>query len=208
MSSEIKSPEGTLPNPADEGKTDPKTANSNNPESVPYDKFRELLDEKKKLAASFSEAKSTLDKLLADKEENERKSLEEKQEFKKLYEEEKKRTEKAMAILELKKKEETENKKFEAFQEKVGGLRKAEYRRFVDTEAIPLVDGKVDEQALEAYAAKFRQDFPELVKETQKTPPPGTSPKSGNTQPHTGKLTAADLLQAFKQERLSTLKSN
>jgi hypothetical protein len=203
MTDQAKSPEGTTPNPVD---TETAKGKDSVPDTIAYDKYRELLDEKKKIGSQFAETKAALDKLLSEKEEHERKAMEEKQEYKKLYEDEQKRVKKAFAILELKEKEEIESKKLAAFTEKIGGLRKAEYKKFIDLESIPFNDGKIDDRALEEYAINFKTQFPELVKENAKTPPPASAPSSGGTTIAGNKMSSDDLLRLYKEQRLASIK--
>jgi hypothetical protein len=176
----------------------PVTTDSKEPDSIPYAKYRELLGEKKDVSAKFAETKAQLDKLLAEQEESNRKALEDQNQFKQLYESERKKASKAVELLEAKEREAQEEKKFVAFQEKVGGLTKAEYRKFFDADKIPLAaDGSIDEKALESYANEFKTKFPELLKPSHKAPPPGTAPKTVIVHP-TVRKSADDILAEYK----------
>lgn len=171
-----QNPEGS--GTSNQGKA-PVNTDSKDPDSISYAKYRELLGEKKDVSSKYAETKAQLDKLLAEQEESNRKALEEQNRYKELYESERKKASKAAELLEAKDREAQEEKKFIAFQEKVGGLTKAEYRRFFDADKIPVgADGSIDEKALESYANEFKVKFPELLKPSHKTPPPGTAPKT------------------------------
>jgi hypothetical protein len=192
-----QTPEGTGAN--NQGKV-PPTTDSKDPDSISYAKYRELLGEKKDVSAKYAETKAQLDKFIAEQEESNRKALEEQNQFKQLYESERKKASKAVELLEAKEREAQEEKKFVAFQEKVGGLTKAEYRRFFDADKIPLgADGSIDEKSLETYANEFKMKFPELLKPSQKAPPPGTAPKTVIVS-KTERRDANDILADYKAQ--------
>jgi hypothetical protein len=192
-----QNPEGT--GASTQGKTAP-VGDSKDPDSISYAKYRELLGEKKDVSAKYAETKAQLDKFLAEQEESSRKALEEQNQFKQLYESERKKASKAVELLEAKERETQEEKKFVAFQEKVGGLTKAEYRRFFDADKVPVgADGSIDEKALESYANEFKIKFPELLKPSHKAPPPGTAPKTVIVQPQERKDPNA-LLAEYKAQ--------
>lgn len=152
------------------------------PENVPYGKFRELLDEKKKLSSAFADVKTQLDTLLSEKEEAERKRLSEINDFKTLYEKTAKDKDKLLELYESEKRGKLRDRKFNAFLREVGGLRKEEYRHFVEIDAIVTKeDGEVDIENVREFALKFKEQFPELISEPAKTPPPSTAPRTGAT---------------------------
>jgi hypothetical protein len=173
------------------------------PENVPYSKFRELLDEKKKLSSAFSEVRTQLDTLLSEKEEAERKRLSEINDFKTLYEKTAKDKEKLLELYESEKRTKTRDRKFNAFLREVGGLRKDEYRSFVDLDGVPTRDdGEVDAEKIREFALKFKEQFPELVAEPVKTPPPSTAPRIGATfdkKPQTHQELLAAYAQAIQR---------
>lgn len=167
------------------------------PETVPYGKFRELLDEKKKLSSAFTDVKTQLDTLLSEKEEAEKKRLAEINDFKTLYEKTAKDKEKLVELYESEKRGKIRDRKYNAFLREVGGLRKDEYKSFVDIDDIPLKDdGDVDIEKVREFAFKFKEQFPELVAEPTKAPPPSTAPRTGPVfdKPQT----TAELLAAYK----------
>lgn len=155
------------------------TGSESVPESVPYTKFRELLDETKKAKASFSETKAQLDKLLSEREEAEKKRLEETNNFKALYEKAEKDRNKLIEMYETEKRSKVNDRKYNAFIKEVGGLRKEEYRKFVDVDALPAEpDGSIDTEKIRDYAMKFKEQFPELLAEPSKPQPPSTAPRA------------------------------
>jgi hypothetical protein len=155
------------------------TGSESVPESVPYTKFRELLDETKKAKASFSETKAQLDKLLSEREEAEKKRLEETNNFKALYEKAEKDRNKLIEMYETEKRSKVNDRKYNAFIKEVGGLRKEEYRKFVDIDALPAEsDGSIDTEKIRDYAMKFKEQFPELLAEPSKPQPPSTAPRA------------------------------
>jgi hypothetical protein len=192
------------PSPAEPKTTEPAAPVAKDggtvPENVPYGKFRELLDEKKKLTSAFAEVKTQLDTLLSEKEEAERKRLSEINDFKTLYEKTAKDKEKLLELYESEKRGKLRDRKYNAFLREVGGLRKDEYRSFVDLDAIPTKDdGDVDLEKVREFALKFKEQFPELITEPTKAPPPSTAPRSGQT--FDKPKTTAELLAAYAEVR-------
>jgi hypothetical protein len=171
-------PVGTTTPPA-AGEDNGKKPVNNEPESIPYSKFRELLDEKKRLQAQYVEVRSEHDKMLSERESQEKQKLEEQKKFEELYKKADQDRKKLLDLLEVQNKKFTNEKKLGAFKEKLGGLKRDDYTRFVDLDKIQTRDdGTVDHDALDAYVNEFRVQFPELVVENKKTPPPSTAPRS------------------------------
>jgi len=185
----------------------PKTpaGTENVPESVPYAKFRELLDETKKAKASFSETKAQLDKLLSEREEAEKKRLEETNNYKALYEKAEKDRTKLIELYESEKRSKVNDRKYSAFVREVGGLRKEEYRKFVDIDAIPAEqDGSIDTEKVRDYALKFKEMFPELISEPSKQPPPANAPRATPTGDKP--MSQQELLAAYTQARMNQIR--
>jgi hypothetical protein len=151
---------------------------NNQDEMIPYAKYRELLDEKKKVQAEKMELQTNWDKILSERENAEKTRLENEKQFKTLYENEKKRAEKALSLLEAKEMQSMNDKKLNAFQSKVGKLKNQSYSSFVDLDKIVVDNGNIDENSLDAYALEFKKTFPELIGEPARNHPPATAPKS------------------------------
>jgi hypothetical protein len=142
---------------------------------VKYETFQKVLSEKKNYQAQFNEMKASLDQLMAEKEAAEQQKLIERNEFKALYEREAASRKRAEELLEGVKKNAEDTEKRKAVLTELG-LKREEFLSFVDLNAIPLVDGRVDEAALKSYAADFKAKFPELVVEHKAPPPTGRAP--------------------------------
>jgi len=176
-------------------------AQSASEDKVAYATFKKVLDEKKQMQSQFAEMKAQFDRLQADREAAEQQKLIEQNNFKALYEAEASKAKKAMEMLEGHKRDLAEKEKKKAVLSKLG-LKRDEFAKFVDLDAIQGTDGQVDPTSLEAYVQDFRSKFPELVVES-KTPPP-TSPApsvKGNVASYDKKNPAAILEEFKKQHR-------
>jgi len=172
--------------------------NSNESETVSYEKYRQLLDEKKKAQAEkesilkeHNEAKKRL------KEIEDAKLLEEAR-YKELYEAREKELAEIKERAEHEKKAFLEAKKIEAFLRATGGLKKDSYRKFIDTSKIILESsGNVDENSLQDYAASFKRDYGELLKNISTTKLPENAPKTGSTE--ISKMSSAEILKLMQK---------
>jgi hypothetical protein len=166
-----QSPVGDLPNASGET-DDPKEAPS-------YESFQKLLGEKKKiqdqkkqLETELAEHREKIAQATREQEENERKRLESKEQFKDLYQ--KTQTElakKEQALNELQA-ERVNAKKMTSFLDAIKADVPRQYWGLVDLDQITLEGDKVDEFSVQAYVESFKTTYSDILKprETRRMP--------------------------------------
>lgn len=138
---------------------------------IEYEKYRSLLDEKKKTQAERDEYKDKLKHL-------EEQKLIEQNRYKELYESRQKELEEIKSIRDKEKLAFVEQRKLQAFIESVGGLKRQDYVKFIDTDKIIVEsDGSFNKDSLQEYVESFKHSFPELLKQSQVNTLPSDSPK-------------------------------
>ncbi len=133
-------------------------------ETVAFETHKRLLDQRKADQAKARDLQAKLDAAMADKEAAETTRLAEQAQWKDLYEKEKKKAEGLGSQLQHLTTSQIESRKREAVKEALGGVRKDDYLKFLDLNAVQLNDdGSVDAESVKAAANKFRESYPELV---------------------------------------------
>lgn len=172
--SEQNQPSGQNQDP--EGQ-DPKT------DTVKYETYQKVLNEKKKRDEELRLAREALSKHENERKELEEKALREKEDFKKLFE---------SRDLELKaekeKREEMElrinnGRKYSAFCETIGMRIEEKFSPLLELEKITIdpTTGKPDEATVKAYADEFKKNYPVLFQK-----PGGRVPNSAGFGDKTG----------------------
>ena len=70
--------------------------------------------------------------------------------------------------------------KVNAVVEKLGGFKKPEYTKFIDTNAIEIDEnGSVIEDTVLSQVERIRKEYPELIKQSQKQELPNAAPRAG-----------------------------
>jgi len=107
-------------------------------------------------------------RLKMQKESLERDQLEKNEEWKTLYENERKAKSEAVDELSNKSKQFVDSSKKNAVVQRLGGFKKDEYIRFINTENIELnADGLIDSESLNKEVDRIKQSFPELLKTSE-----------------------------------------
>lgn len=69
--------------------------------------------------------------------------------------------------------------------EKLGGFKKPEYTKFINTQEIEVrEDGSVDENSVMSQVEKIRKEYPELIKVSPKTDLPNAAPRVASERPY------------------------
>jgi hypothetical protein len=172
MTDPSKTPSGGDPIPSGTG--DNGDPNPPNDIKAVLAKNAELLAEKRKLADKLAEldkqAKKTQEKELAEKER-----------FKELAEQREKELQETQSKLGQLNNQIVDARKFAAFQKELGGAIPEKYHALVDIDRIVYDETSgVDQQSLKDYAAKFREDYSDIVKKPE-SKLPNDYPKGGGS---------------------------
>lgn len=133
--------------------------------TVAYETHQKLLNEKKRAAEELRVARETLNRLEAEKREQEEKALREKEDFKKLFEardnELKTEKEKRAQI----ENQINDSKKMRSFLQNVGSPVDERYWNLIDLDKIQLDPntGKPDESMVKSYADEFKKTYWEVL---------------------------------------------
>lgn len=143
-----------------------ETTQENQETSIAYDKYRKLLDEKKKVQEELQSKAKIAQEYEQKLKKIEEEKLVEQQRYKELFENRDKELSDIKKRLEDEKTAYLEAKKVQEFLRAVGDLKKDSYIKFIDTKKIILnSDGTIDKESLKDYAATFKRDYGELLKE-------------------------------------------
>lgn len=178
-------------------------------DQVSYDTHRKLLAEKKRVAEELSRTRAQLDALNREKEEAERRKLEEQGEWKKLHESEKKRAEELAAKLSERDEKDRNILKLGALLDKLPGKVEKPYMPLIydhlERVAIDPETGAVDEQSAAAIAREIEQNYPKIITRTRGgIPMPSEAPKTGSQSlgyDEWLKLPAAEMRKRYKDVR-------
>lgn len=169
-------------------------------DKVSYETFKKLLDEKKSVQSKLMEMQASLDRFQAEREEAEQAKLVEQNRWKELYEAEANKRKKAEELAEGVRKAARDAKKKEAVLSTLG-LKRDEFSRFVDFDAIPDTDDGFDLEAAKSYVEEFKKNYPELVKEVKQVPPTSTAPASSTSIKGYNIKDPNSIMEAFKASR-------
>jgi alanyl-tRNA synthetase len=136
-------------------------------DTVAYETHKKLLDEKKKI-------QERLDSLEKKAKESQEAELKEKERFKELYESVTKELESERSRASELTNTINNSKKLSAFLGQIEGEIPKQYWNLIDTDAIDMAEGKIDEASVRKVAAQFKKEFPEVIK--KKAGPNGTMP--------------------------------
>ena len=161
---------------------------------IEYQKYRSLLDEKKKTQAERDSYKDRLKEL-------EEQRLVEQNRYKELYESRNQELEEIKSIQKKEKQAFVEQKKLQAFIESVGGLKRQDYVKFIDTDKIIVEsDGSFNQDSLQEYVESFKHSFPELLKQSQVNTLPSDSPKvDKRSKSNLKNKTSKEILELIKK---------
>ena len=159
----------------------------NQPQTVAYDTYQKVLDQRKADRARARELEAELATVKAKQAEADEKALADQKKFEELYTKEKGERAKLQETVQSMTQRQVENAKREAIKAALGGVRKDDYAKFFDLSAVQLnEDGSVDPESVKVAANKFRESYPELVAGKQSAKianEAGTSHSGGQPKP-------------------------
>ena len=148
---------------------------------VAYETHRKLLSEKKRLQEQFETMKSQLSKIEIERQEAERKKLEEQGEYKKLLDLERSRAAKLDEELKTHTEHMRAAKKLDAVLKSVNGNIPNKYWGLIDTASVAIDPdtGEIDAMSVQKAVENLRKDFPEIIyAKTGSTGTPNTAPRT------------------------------
>lgn len=161
-------------------------------DQVSYAKYRELLNEKKKVQQANEELAKKVQAI------EEAKLIEEKR-YKELYEARENELTSIRNTMEADKAKALEAKKVEAFLKSVGGLKNDSYLALLDKSKIIIEsDGTVNKESLEDCVDSFKKSYPELLNVQVKKGLPEKAPVI-ETRVSIASLKADDILKQLKK---------
>lgn len=166
--------------------------NNNDPNNEP----NQVIEEKPKVDKSAYDAVSNdmhkykgnikileakIAQMEADNSSRETATLEQNKEFQRLYELEQAKNAELNSSLAEKSEKFIKSHKLNAVKEAVGGFKKKEYVKFIDTSKILVDDnGLVDENSVKNEVDRIRKEFPELLTKKSGKLPPSDAPNTGS----------------------------
>lgn len=152
---------------------------------VPKKAYQEVTKDMMKYKSEMKNLSAQIEQLKAEKEAKEVATLQEQEKWHDLY----KKSETKLA--QLAQERDSERNKFVDFHkknaviEKLGGFKKPEYTKFINTQEIEVrEDGSVDENSVLAQVEKIRKEYPELIKVSHKTDLPNAAPRVASERPY------------------------
>jgi len=138
---------------------------------VSHESYKKVLAEKKAMQVKLAEFQAA-------QEAREQATLVEQKRYEDLWKSEESKRKKAEELIEgIKQEKVNESKRKAALTE--FGLKREEFLKFIDIDAIPVdSEGNIDSNAVKAMASEFKVNFPELVVEHKAPPPTNQAPSS------------------------------
>ncbi len=141
--------------------------------------YQKVSQDMHKYKSEMKTLAAQLEAVKADQEAKEKSTLEENEKWHDLY----KKSEAKLA--QIASERDSERNKFVDFHKRnaviqqLGGFKKNDYTKFINTNSIEVVDdGSVDENSVMAEVERIRKEYPELIKTTPKTELPNSAPKA------------------------------
>lgn len=170
-------------------------------DKIDYAKYRQLLDEKKKIQQALEEKSRREAELSSKLTSYEEEKMKEEKRFKELFEARDNELKKIKDQMETERKAFNEAKKVEAFLRASGGLKNNKYKNFIDTDKILIgSSGDVDDISLTEYVEEFRKSYGELLAmPAKKVTPSQEAPKVDSL--NLGSLNSSDLLKKYIESK-------
>ena len=156
--------------------SNPETSNESNNDFVPKRAYKEVSEDMHKYKTQLRETQAKLNELNAKMEAERNRQLEDENRYKELYEG-------------LKGKYEKETSQFKdihkknAVINKVGGLKRSEYAKFIDTSNIHMDEnGMIDKESIDREVMRLQQEFPELINSNNFNNVNNNAPKSDQSR--------------------------
>lgn len=163
-----------------EKKEDSKPVEKTYPEAA----YNNVKDDMLKYKHELKDAMSEIKKMRDEQEQAARKAKELNNEYKELYEEQLKANEALKNTINEKNNNFLNAQKLSRVKEKLGGFKKQEYNKFIDTSRV-IIDneGNVDETTVDNEVARLKTEYPELIKVKASSELPNEAPESGHFNP-------------------------
>lgn len=166
---------------------------------VPKRAYQEVSKDMLKYKSEMKQLSAQLEQLKAEKEAKEISTMQEQEKWHDLY----KKSEQKLS--QLAQERDSERNRFVDFHkknaviEKLGGFKKPEYTKFINTNEIELnEDGSIVEDSLMNQVEKIRKEYPELIKTTPRNELPNAAPR-GAVQKSVSEMTQAELNAARRE---------
>ncbi len=162
--------------------------------SYPEAAYTQVKDDMLKYKHELKDAIAEIKSMKAARETEERQAKERNNEYKELYEESLDRIKVLEKSIDDKNTSFLNAQKLSRVKEKLGGFKKSEYNKFIDTSRVIMDnDGNVDETTVENEVARLKTEYPELIKVKASSELPNEAPESGNfTQKSVQELSKAE----------------
>jgi len=186
-----------------------KADESTQDQVVSYETHRKLLGEKKKLAEDFQNIKARLETIEKEKEDAERKKMEEQGEYKKLLDQEREKSKTLETKLEEKDFTERNARKFAAVLNALGGNLDPKFYDLIKYDGVIInpESNEIDQTSSQKIADEFKKTYPECVKKAAH----GVSMPSNSPTGSNGSLSYADwkkLPSSEMKKRLGEVMAN
>jgi hypothetical protein len=147
------------------------------PEVVSKEAYSKVSTDMHKFKTEAKALASKLADVQAEQEAKEKASLEEKEQWHALY----KKSEQKLKDIETERVTEKskfiESHKINAVIQNLGGFKKPEYNRFIDSSKVAInEDGSIDDTSVNSEVERLKREYPELVKSKSATPLPANAP--------------------------------
>lgn len=158
--------------------------NKEEQEVVSKEAYTKVSQDMHKFKSQYKQLESKLAELQAEQEAREKAALEEKEQWHLLY----KKAEEKLKNLESERQQErskfVESHKQNAIIQSLGGFKKPEYNKFIDTSRITVLeDGSIDESSIQSEVERLKKEYPELIKSNSVKPLPDSAPKGNPPKP-------------------------
>lgn len=162
---------------------EPVVSNESQEVNVTVEAYKKVSQDMHKFKSEAKALSSRLAEIQAEQEAKEKAALEEKEDWAKLY----KQAESKLKTLETERLNEKqkfiESHKINAVLQSLGGLKRTEYNKFINSQAVQVNDdGSLDESTILSEVDRFKKEHPELLKVKFVQPLPSDAPKAFGTK--------------------------
>jgi hypothetical protein len=150
---------------------------------VPKSAYSKVTADMHKYKSEMKSLQGQLEQYKADQEAREKQALQDQEKWKDLYQ-------KAEAQLsKVKQERDSEKSKFIDFHKKnavtqaIGGFKKNDYLKFINTDSIEVLeDGSIDQNSIASEVERIKKEYPELIKTSPVQPLPNAAPSKGTAK--------------------------
>lgn len=161
--------------------------------------YQKVSQDMHKYKSEMKALQAQLEAAKADQEAREKSVLQEQEKWHELY----KKSE--AKLQQIAQERDSEKSKFIDYHKKnaviqaLGGFKKPDYNKFINTESIEVLeDGSVDSNSIASEVERLRKEYPELIKSTPAQPLPNAAPKQAQAKA-VSDMTPAELAAARRE---------